>query len=154
ATGCAADGAVPQDRSHGRGPHGTERLRGEELQVEMTSELGCRDCGLVQRVPTIPSRHVVECTRCGRVLLTRSVGRVDLPLVLAMCALLLLLAAALAPQLSVSTLGAERQSGMLTGIREFAAQGFPELGALVLICAVVLPFVFLSALVWVLASVH
>ena len=117
-------------------------------------ELACRDCGLVQRVPQIPSRHVVECARCSRVLITRTVGRVDLPLILALCALLMLLASALAPQLSVSTFGAERTSGLLTGARVFAAQGFPELGALVLVCAVVLPFTFLLALVWVLASVH
>ena len=120
----------------------------------MSLELACRDCGLLQRVPEVPNRHVVECARCGRVLITRAVGRVDLPLVLALCALLLLLASALAPQLSVSTFGAERSSGMLSGARIFAAQGFPELGALVLICAVVLPFTFLSALVWVLGSVH
>ena len=120
----------------------------------MSADLACRDCGLVQRVPDVPSRHVVECTRCGRVLITRAVGRVDLPLALAMCALFLLLASSLAPLLSVSTLGAERQSGLLTGVRVFAAEGFPELGALVLICAVVLPFMFLLALVWVLASVH
>ena len=120
----------------------------------MSADLACRDCGLVQRVPHVPSRHVVECTRCGRVLITRAVGRVDLPLALAMCALFLLLASSLAPLLSVSTLGAERQSGLLTGVRVFAAEGFPELGALVLICAVVLPFMFLLALVWVLACVH
>ena len=122
--------------------------------MEPFTRIACRDCGLVQGVPRIPARHVVECGRCGRVLITRAVGRVDLPLVLATCALLLLLASGLAPLLSVSTLGAERESGLLTGIRVFAAQGFPELGVLVLICAVVLPFMFLLALVWVLGSIH
>jgi paraquat-inducible protein A len=82
------------------------------------------------------------------------VGRVDVPLILTTCALLLLAAAALSPMLSVSTLGAERESGMLTGIRVFASQGFPELSTLVLVCGVILPFAFLSALVWVLASIH
>jgi paraquat-inducible protein A len=88
------------------------------------------------------------------VLITPTVGRVDLPLALAMCALLLFVGSALSPLLSVATLGAERQSGLLTGIRVFAAQGFPELGVLVLLCAVVLPFAFLLALVWVLGCIH
>src|SRR5262245_7731579 len=101
--------------------------------IAPTSYLACRDCGLVQRAPEIPARHVVECARCGRVLVTRAVGRVDLPLALAMCALFLLLASTLAPLLSVSTFGAGRSSTLLTGIRVFAEQGFPELGALVLI---------------------
>lgn len=117
-------------------------------------QIACRDCGLIQQVPHIPSRHVVECARCGRVLITRAVGRVDMPLALAASALLLLLPASLAPLLSVSTFGATRESGLLSGASAFAAQGFPALGALVLVCAVILPFVFLLALVWVLASIH
>jgi paraquat-inducible protein A len=86
--------------------------------------------------------------------MTPAVGRVDVPLILATCALLLLIAAALSPMLSVSTLGAERESGMLTGVRVFASQGFPELSTLVLVCGVILPFAFLSALIWVLGSIH
>jgi len=118
------------------------------------SAIACRDCGLIQGKPEIPARHVVECSRCGRVLITPTVGRVDLPLGLALCALLLMVGAALAPMLSVSTLGAERQSGLLTGVRVFTAQGFPELGALVLLCCVVLPMAYLLALVWVLGCMH
>jgi len=108
----------------------------------------------VQTVPHVPFRHVVECARCGRVLVTRTVGRVDLPLALSMGALFLLTASALAPMLSVSTLGAARSNGLLSGVRVFTDQGFPELGTLVLICTVILPFAFLLALVWVLGSIH
>jgi paraquat-inducible protein A len=124
------------------------------MNTATASTIACRDCGLIQGKPAIPARHVVECSRCGRVLITPTVGRVDLPLALAAFALLLLIGAALAPMLSVSTLGAERQSGLLTGVRVFTAQGFPELGALVLMCCVVLPFVYLLALVWVLSCMH
>jgi paraquat-inducible protein A len=119
-----------------------------------THRIACRDCGLIQEVPQIPARHVVECGRCGRVLISRTVGRVDRPLALAMAALFLLVPAILAPLLSVSTLGAARESGLLSGVRVFASQGFPELGTLVLLCAVVLPFAFLLALVAVLGSIH
>jgi paraquat-inducible protein A len=124
------------------------------MNTTTRSAIACRDCGLIQGMPAIPARHVVECSRCRRVLITPTVGRVDLPLALAACALLLLIASALAPLLSVSTLGAERQSGLLTGIQVFIAQGFAELGALVLICCVVLPFAYLLALVWVLGCIH
>ena len=124
------------------------------MNIPIASAIACRDCGLIQGVPQVPARHVVECTRCGRVLITPTVGRVDLPLALAACAVLLLIASALAPLLSVSILGAERQGGLLTGVRVFTAQGFPELGTLVLVCAVLLPFVFLLALVWVLGCIH
>jgi paraquat-inducible protein A len=124
------------------------------MNTAPTSAIACRDCGLIQEIPHIPARHVVECARCRRVLITPTVGRVDLPLLLAIAALILLIGSALAPMLSVSTLGAERTSGLLTGARVFAAQGFPEIGTLVLICGVILPFAYLIALVWVLGCIH
>ena len=55
---------------------------------------------------------------------------------------------------SVSTFGAERSSTLLTGIRGSLRKVSRELGALVLLCTVVLPFTFLLALIWVLGSVH
>jgi paraquat-inducible protein A len=88
------------------------------------------------------------------VLVTRTVGRVDLPLALALTALLLMIPGALAPLLSVSTLGASRTNWLFSGVRIFTEQGFPELGTLVLVGAVVLPFAFLIALVVVLGSIH
>ena len=124
------------------------------MNKPILSTMACRDCGLIQRIGQVPARHLVQCARCGRVLITRTVGRVDRPLALALCALLLLVGSTLAPLLSVSTLGAERTSRLLTGVRIFAAQGFPELSLLVLVCAVILPFAFLLALVWVLGCVH
>ena len=125
-----------------------------QTSVNTAERIACPDCGLVQKLPAIPGRHVVECTRCGRGLIGRVAGRIDLPLALATCALLLMLPAAMAPLMSVSTFGAERENWLATGVEAFASQGFPELGALVLICAVILPFAFLAALVWVLGNLH
>ena len=114
----------------------------------------CPDCGLLQRLPTLARRAIVECARCERVLAGRAAGRVDLPLALALCALLLLLPAAMAPLMSVSTLGAVRESWLSTGARALSGEGFPTLGLLVLTCGIVLPFVYSGALVWVLATLH
>jgi paraquat-inducible protein A len=96
----------------------------------------------------------MECVRCARVLAGRTAGRVDLPLALTACALLLLIAAVATPLLSVSTLGAVREAGISAGVRMFARQGFTPLAALVFICAVLLPFVYSGALVWVLGTLH
>jgi paraquat-inducible protein A len=99
-------------------------------------------------------REIVECARCERVLSSRAAGRVDLPLALASCALLLLFPAALAPLLSVSTFGAVREGWLSSGVYTLAHQGFPELAVLVFICAVALPFVYTGALIWVLGALH
>jgi paraquat-inducible protein A len=114
----------------------------------------CPDCGLLQRLPSLSQPSVVECARCGHVLVGRTAGRVDLPLALAVCALLLLLPAVTAPLMSVSTLGAQRESWLSTGVRVLGHEGFRSLGALVLTCGIILPFVYTGALVWVLATLH
>jgi len=114
----------------------------------------CPDCGLMQRLPRISRPAVVECVRCGHVLVSRTAGRVDLPLALALCALLLLLPAVASPLMSVSSLGAQRESWLATGARVLGEEGFRSLGALVLTCGILLPFLYTGALVWVLASLH
>jgi paraquat-inducible protein A len=116
--------------------------------------VACPDCGLIQRLPRLLGREVVECARCERVLSGRAAGRVDLPLALASCALLLLFPAAFAPLLSVSTLGAVREGWLSSGVYTLAHQGFPQLATLVFICAVALPFVYTGALIWVLGNLH
>jgi paraquat-inducible protein A len=116
--------------------------------------IACPDCGLIQRLSDAPGPEIRECVRCARVLATRTAGRVDLPLALASCAFLLLIPAASMPMLSVSTLGAARHSWLTTGPAAFAHQGFPSLGLLTAICAVLLPFVYLGGLVWVLGNLQ
>lgn len=116
--------------------------------------VACPDCGLIQRLPRRAAPEVVECARCERVLSGRAAGRVDLPLALATCALLLLIPASLAPLLSVSTLGATREGWMYAGIQAFTRQGYWELASLVLVCALALPFIYTGALIWVLGSLQ
>jgi paraquat-inducible protein A len=97
---------------------------------------------------------VVECARCERVLSGPTVGRVELPLALAVCALLLFIAAATSPLMSVSTLGAVRSSWLSTGVHALSHQGFPELAVFVFVCSMLLPFVYIGALIWVLGNLH
>jgi paraquat-inducible protein A len=88
------------------------------------------------------------------VLSGRAAGRVDLPLALASCALLLLIPATWYPLMSVSTLGAVREGWLYSGIPGFTHQGYWELATLVLTCALALPYIYMGALVWVLGSLH
>lgn len=122
--------------------------------VGTAEHAACPDCGLLQRLPSLSRPAVIECARCGHVLVSRTAGRVDLPLALALCALLLLAPAVASPLMSVSTLGAQRESWLSTGAQTLGAEGFRSLGALVLACGIVLPLVYAGALVWVLGMLH
>jgi paraquat-inducible protein A len=133
----------------------TEHLRTEPPENPETAEfVACPDCSLLQRLPRLSRRAIIECARCERVLVGRTAGRIDLPLALGLCALLLLLPAVATPLMSVSTLGALRESGLSTGVSTLNAQGFPPLATLVFICGILLPLVYSGALVGVLAALH
>ncbi len=121
---------------------------------EPAEQVACPDCGLIQKLPPGLGREIVECARCGHVISGRTAGRVELPLALASCALLLLLPGSLAPLMSVSMLGATRESWLTSGVQMLTQQGYPQLATLVFLCSVLLPFVYLSGLIWVLATLH
>ncbi len=128
---------------------------GDSSRVAGTAEYAaCPDCGLLQRLPSLSHPAVIECTRCGHVLASRTAGRVDLPLALSLCALVLLVPAVASPLMSVSTLGAQRESWLSTGAHTLGTEGFRSLGVFVLTCGIVLPFVYSGALVWVLGALH
>jgi paraquat-inducible protein A len=96
----------------------------------------------------------VECCRCGRVLSGAATERLDVPLAFFIAALLLLLPAVSAPLMTVASMGAQRQNWLTSGVSAFWQGGFPLLATLIAGCSVVLPFVFLSLQIAVLAGIH
>jgi paraquat-inducible protein A len=81
-------------------------------------------------------------------------GRIGAPLALAGAALMLLVPATIAPLMVVSAHGASREGGLPGSAAALWQDGFPSLGVLVATFSIALPFLFLSLLVWVLASLH
>jgi paraquat-inducible protein A len=116
--------------------------------------LACPDCGLLQRLPVRAKGHVLECGRCGRVLVGPATGRVDAPLALSVAALLLLIPAYTAPLLIVSTFGAVRETWLPSAVFGMWRDGFPSLGLLIAAFSIVLPILFLTLLIRVLVGLH
>jgi paraquat-inducible protein A len=116
--------------------------------------VACPDCGLVQRLPVVRRRHIAECRRCARLLAGAATGRVDAPLALALAALLLLVPATLAPLLSVTSHGAARTCWLTTGIVGLWQEGFEPLAVIVGAFCLALPYIYLAALIGVLAALR
>jgi paraquat-inducible protein A len=116
--------------------------------------IACPDCGLVQILPHPRHGQVAECARCAGVLAGAATGRIGAPLALAAAALMLLVPATVAPLMLVSTYGAERKSWLPSSAEALWHDGFPSLGLLVGVFSIALPFIFLSLLIWVLASLQ
>lgn len=116
--------------------------------------LACPDCGLLQLLPARVKGHVLECGRCGRVLVGPAAGRVDAPLALSVAALLLLVPAYTAPLLIVSTFGAVRETWLPSAVFGMWRDGFPSLGILIAVFSIALPILFLTMLIRVLVGLH
>ncbi len=122
--------------------------------AERQVRVACPDCGLVQRLPAMTRRHIAECRRCARVLAGPAAGRIEAPLALASAALLLLIPATVEPMLMVAAHGAARTSGLWSGIAALWREGFAPLAAVVGAFSLALPYVYLAALIGVLASLR
>jgi paraquat-inducible protein A len=108
----------------------------------------------MQMLPILSGWQTAVCRRCEGTLAGPATGRVDAPLALSASALALLVPASIWPLMTVSSLGAQRQSWLETCVTALWDQGFASLAALVAVFSIVLPCVYLGALVWVLTALR
>jgi paraquat-inducible protein A len=119
-----------------------------------SERIACPDCGLQQWLPVIAAGEIAQCEQCGKVLSRRRRGGIDAPLALAFTTLLLFIPANLAPLMSVTEHGAHRQNWLSTGVTILWGGGFEVLAILVATFTIIIPFVYLTLLVIVLASIR
>ena len=108
----------------------------------------------MQMLPVLRRGQTAMCRRCDSTLAGPATGRVDAPLALAGAALVLLLAALVWPLMTVSSLGAARESWLDTCVSALWGQGFLSLAALVAAFTVALPCIYLALLLWVLIALR
>ena len=118
------------------------------------ARIACPDCGLVQRLPSFRRGLVAECRRCSRHLAGTATGRVEAPLAFALTALLFLVPATIEPLLRVASHGAERTCWLSSGIAGLWHEGFAPLAVVVGAFCVAFPYIYLAALVTVLAALR
>jgi|HubBroStandDraft_5_1064220.scaffolds.fasta_scaffold02789_5 paraquat-inducible protein A len=108
----------------------------------------------MQVLPVLGRRQTAMCRRCDGTLAGPATGRVERPLALASAALVLLLAAIVWPIMTVSSLGASRQSWLETCVSALWGQGFLSLATLVATFTIALPCAYLVMLMWVLVALR
>ena len=108
----------------------------------------------MQVLPVLGRRQTAMCRRCDSTLAGPATGRVERPLALASAALVLLLAAIVWPIMTVSSLGASRQSWLETCVSALWGQGFLSLATLVATFTIALPCAYLVMLMWVLVALR
>jgi len=100
----------------------------------------CHCCGLVQRVPEIPSGHVARCARCRSVVrharIAKSTSRVA---ALSVAALILYMPAMTLPILEIEQMGQTQSATIWSGVVSLLAEGEVFVGLVVFVCSVVAP---------------
>jgi paraquat-inducible protein A len=126
---------------------------GESTAPQSPEEIVCHDCTLVQRLPALESRAIATCARCGSVL--HAAGHPDsTPLALATAALCCALLANVYPIIQLQLGGRTRENFLTSGPRALIRDDFSSLGVLVAAFSIVMPVLWLVAVVWVLFHIR
>lgn len=113
----------------------------------MQSLAACHCCGLVHRIPRLPTRSEAVCTRCERVIPTashpRSAARAA---ALAATALVIYPIALFTPVMTIERLGHSSEASIWAGMVRLLAEGHLAVGLAVLCFSILAPVAKLSAI--------
>lgn len=116
------------------------------------SSFACPDCDLLQQVPPLPRGAKARCVRCDYVLASRPPGPRDLPLALALAALITFVIANVMPLMDLSAVGRTTSTTIIGGAYQMWVDGEPIVGMLIGFCAVIAPGTFLLFMVILLVA--
>lgn len=117
-------------------PAATERL--------LATTVACPDCDLLQTVSPLPPGAKARCARCNRVLAKQPAGPHDLPLALALAALIVFIIANTSPLMDLSVVGRTASTTIPGGAVQMWQEGQRITGVLVAFCAVIAPAGYLT----------
>lgn len=114
----------------------------------------CHACGLLQRLPPVPTRGRAECARCGSPLRQDRPGNLDPSLALTLAGLVLFIVANTFPFLSLQMQGQTTATTLFTGVAQLYAQGQWPLAAVVGFTSILAPGLQLLLLLAVLVPLR
>jgi paraquat-inducible protein A len=113
--------------------------------------VACHDCGEVHRVPELRDGRTAVCARCGGVLLRHRVASIEHAPALNLAGLLLFGVANLFPLMTLKMAGQAQATTLFGGADALYRSGLWQLAGLVIVVAILIPFLKLAGFVWVLA---
>ena len=116
--------------------------------------IGCPRCGLLQRIDDCADGDYAVCPRCQTRLVHCTGKSLDAALAASAAALLLLIPASFEPFFTTSAFGATRTSVLPASCSTLWHEGFPLLGAVVMLFVMIFPALRLAALTAVLSMLR
>jgi paraquat-inducible protein A len=113
----------------------------------------CRNCDLLQKVPKLKPGFNAKCKRCGTFLTSKKSGAINKALALSASSLILFLPAVSYPLIELKLMGETKSGSILSAGAELLNSGYFFISALVLIFAVVIPFIKFFTLCYTLSGI-
>ena len=115
----------------------------EDSSQERLAIKACHCCGLIHRIPSVPSGNFAACTRCGSTIGTDADAQQSAvrTAAAALGALILFFPAVLLPILNIERLGHHHESSIVSGTIELLMHGDWFVGIVVLLFSVVFPLI-------------
>lgn len=110
----------------------------------------CLECGLLQRIPAVPSGGTAQCVRCGGVLYRNRPDSLNRTLALTVAGLVLFIVANSFPFLDFEMQGRSTQTTLITGVVDLYQGGDWPIAAVVLFTSILAPGLQLALLLVVL----
>jgi paraquat-inducible protein A len=122
--------------------------------LDVRETVACPDCDLLQQLPPMAPGNRERCARCGRLLSIRPGVPPDLPLALALAAVVAYLLANLLPMMDLSVVGRFATTTIAGGALQMWLEGQVLTAVLVLFCAVLAPGVYILFMVMLLLALR
>lgn len=112
---------------------------GSGENIDLKALLACQSCGLIQQRPAQTADHLA-CARCGHRLAAGNASRSpEYTAALALAALAVYIPAILMPIMTITQMGHSHHTSILMGAASLIAEGRIAIGAIVIICSIIIP---------------
>ena len=118
--------------------------------MKATTLVACHECDMLYQVGPLAEGGVATCRRCGGVLLRHKRNSLDRTLAFAMAGLILIIVANTFPFLALKSEGIVQETTLITGVEELYRQDMRSVAVLVFLTSILVPFVYISGLLYVL----
>ncbi len=116
--------------------------------------VSCRDCHLLSRWPEVRDSQIVCCPRCGSELHRRKRNSLTRTWALLLAAMIFYIPANVLPMMITSAVGSVQADTIMSGVLYFLHSGSWEIGLVIFIASIFIPFMKFIILIYLLISVQ
>lgn len=129
-------------------------MKEKYISAKSMGLVSCHDCHLLSRWPEVSGSQVVYCPRCGNELHQRKPNSLPRTWALLFAAMIFYIPANVLPMTVTTALGAVQVDTIMSGVIYFLHSGSWEIGMIIFIASIFVPFMKFILLIYLLLSVQ